>query len=59
MGTRGRGRFAQLILGSTAEQVIREASCPVLTVGRAPDRFVGQVHQKSDNKSDAGVLTPP
>jgi nucleotide-binding universal stress UspA family protein len=59
MGTRGRGRFAQLILGSTAEQVIREAPCPVLTVGRAPERFVGQVHHRADQKPDEAVLTRP
>ena len=59
MGTRGRGRFAQLILGSTAEQVIREAPCPVLTVGRAPERFVGQVHHKAGQKRDEAVLTRP
>lgn len=33
MGTRGHGGFAKLFLGSTAEQVIRHATCPVLTVG--------------------------
>ena len=59
MGTRGRGRFAQLILGSTAERVVREAPCPVLTVGRAPERFVGQVHHKADQKRDEAVLTRP
>jgi len=32
MGTRGRGGFARLLIGSVAESVIRTASCPVLTV---------------------------
>ncbi len=32
MGTRGRGRFAQVLLGSVAERVVRHAHCPVLTV---------------------------
>lgn len=37
-GTHGRRGFSRLFLGSVAEQVIREASCPVLTVhGQAPD----------------------
>jgi len=35
MGTHGRTGLRQLVMGSVAEQVLREASCPVLTV-RAP-----------------------
>ena len=35
MGTHGRKRLAQLLLGSVAERTLRQASCPVLTV-RAP-----------------------
>jgi nucleotide-binding universal stress UspA family protein len=31
MGTRGRGRVARGLLGSTAERVIQRAPCPVLT----------------------------
>ena len=38
MGTRGRGRLTQFLLGSVAEAVIRGASCPVLTVGHEPVR---------------------
>ena len=33
MGTQGRGGMKKLLLGSTAETVIRHATCPVLTVG--------------------------
>ncbi len=33
MGTRGRSAVARLVLGSTAEETFRNASCPVLTVG--------------------------
>lgn len=36
MGTRGRGRLARFTLGSTAESVIRLATCPVITVSHAP-----------------------
>ena len=36
MGSRGRGRFAQFVLGSTTEAVIREAPCPVVAVSREP-----------------------
>ena len=32
MGTRGRGGFARVLMGSIAESVIRTAPCPVLTV---------------------------
>jgi nucleotide-binding universal stress UspA family protein len=32
MATRGRGRVARWLLGSTADRVIRSAPCPVLTV---------------------------
>jgi nucleotide-binding universal stress UspA family protein len=34
MGTHGRARLEQLVLGSVAEQVLRQASCPVVTVKR-------------------------
>jgi nucleotide-binding universal stress UspA family protein len=33
IGTRGRSGMARAILGSVAEEVFRQASCPVLTVG--------------------------
>jgi len=33
MGSHGRGGITRLLTGSTAEQVYRHASCPVLTVG--------------------------
>jgi universal stress protein A len=36
MGTRGAGRLSHFLLGSTAEAVIRQASCPVLTVSHEP-----------------------
>jgi nucleotide-binding universal stress UspA family protein len=38
MGTHGRTGFAHVVLGSTAEKVVRHARCPVLTVpvGREP-----------------------
>jgi hypothetical protein len=32
MGTHGRTWLARLLMGSVAEQVVRKASCPVLTV---------------------------
>lgn len=33
VGTRGRTGFGKAILGSVAEEIVRKASCPVLTVG--------------------------
>ncbi len=33
LGTHGRGGLRKLALGSVAEQVLRQAQCPVLTVG--------------------------
>lgn len=39
MGTHGRGAVQQLLLGSVAEQVVRQAPCPVLTV-RDPNHTV-------------------
>jgi nucleotide-binding universal stress UspA family protein len=36
MGTRGRGRLTQFLLGSVAEAVVRAAPCPVVTIGHEP-----------------------
>jgi nucleotide-binding universal stress UspA family protein len=38
MGTRGRGEFASLILGSTSHRAIQLATCDVLIVKPDPDR---------------------
>lgn len=40
MGTHGRGRLAQFLVGSTAESVIRMARCPVMTVAHEPRKHV-------------------
>jgi hypothetical protein len=40
MGTHGRGRLAQFLVGSTAEGVIRLAKCPVLAVAHEPVRRI-------------------
>lgn len=36
MGTHGRSGLLHLLLGSVAEKVIRQAPCPVLTIGLTP-----------------------
>ncbi len=36
IGTHGRHGLARLFLGSVAERVVREASCPVLTIRNRP-----------------------
>lgn len=40
IGTHGRGRVAQLLLGSVAERVVRTAPCPVLSVREPEHDFV-------------------
>ena len=37
MGTHGRSGVGRLTLGSTAERVLRQSPCPVLTVGPEAD----------------------
>jgi nucleotide-binding universal stress UspA family protein len=39
LGTRGRGRFSKLLLGSVADQVLRSVHIPVMTVG--PEAHLG------------------
>ena len=38
MGAQGRGGFDLMLFGSTAEHVLRQAACPVLTVRAAGSR---------------------
>lgn len=40
MGTHGRGAMAHLLIGSVAENVVRKAPCPVLTIPTRGHDFV-------------------
>jgi universal stress protein A len=62
MGTHGRTGWRRLALGSVAEEVVRRAPCPVLTVGeRCDERKAPPAEQKAaDNvssKDDVAVGT--
>jgi len=39
MGSHGRTRLAQVLIGSVAEKVVRKAPCSVLVVKRSAQRF--------------------
>lgn len=41
VGTHGRGAFAHALMGSVAEQIMRTAPCPVLTVREHEREFAG------------------
>jgi nucleotide-binding universal stress UspA family protein len=47
MGTHGRKGFGRLLMGSVAEQVVRRAPCPVLTV-KKPVTAAGQPAEAAD-----------
>ena len=40
LATHGRGAIKQILLGSTAERVVRKAPCPVLTIKHPEHEFV-------------------
>lgn len=58
MGTHGRiGRLHEL-LGSVAESVVRNASCPVMTV-RRPDGEEESFAERIHHREPVGKQTPP
>jgi len=62
MGTHGRGCISQLFLGSTAETMIRKATCPVLTMGphvkpRCLDRFGNILYTTDFSECSMRALT--
>lgn len=66
MSTHGRGTARQLVLGSTAEEVLRLSRAPVVLVGPAFDASVpaasdarqGQILLCDDGSSGAGAVVP-
>jgi nucleotide-binding universal stress UspA family protein len=54
MGTHGRTALSRLVMGSVAEQVVRKAPCPVLTV-KAPFPEAGVKHESATPVTEAAV----
>jgi len=63
LGTHGRSRLSHLLLGSTAEAVVRQSICPVLTVPKeAPASAVtgpANVTQRVSGNGKGGVRRVP
>ncbi|HEX3150079.1 MAG TPA: universal stress protein [Gemmataceae bacterium] len=54
MGTHGRTGFRRLVLGSVAEEILRKATCPVLTV-KAPSAKAAATKTENDSLVGAGI----
>lgn len=54
MGTSGRSKFEEMIVGSNTERVVRYAKCPVLTVHEKPSEadFTNIVYATSMNENE-------
>ncbi len=48
LGTRGRTGFGKLLLGSQAEEILRRAQCPVLTVGPNAQLMTGKENELNE-----------
>jgi len=57
MGTHGRDGVAHMLIGSTAEGVVRHAPCPVLTVGH--DLAEAEAHRAAHSDELAAPIPPP
>jgi len=61
MGTVGRSRFEEILIGSNTEKVVRHSKCPVLTVHQKPSvnnfkKIVYATSMSEDEKDFAPVL---
>lgn len=50
IGTHGRGAIAHMLLGSVAENVVRNAPCPVLTVKHSEHDFIHPAQLPVENQ---------
>jgi nucleotide-binding universal stress UspA family protein len=57
MGTHGRTGLGRILMGSVAEQILRRADCPVLTV-KAPFTDTGSTPQPAGAERRQASLTP-
>lgn len=57
MGTHGRQGLSHLMLGSVAENIIRTAKCPVLTIGKASSQGAEQTSKNFEVKIK-NILVP-
>jgi nucleotide-binding universal stress UspA family protein len=58
VGSHGRGRLATLLLGSTAEDLVRRASCPVIVVRRTMHEIAPGVEIPTEKPSRRFFDTP-
>ncbi len=56
LGTKGRSGLARMVLGATAEKVVRRAACPVLVVREHEHDFVAA---NAFGLSQTGAITEP
>jgi len=57
VGTHGRAGLKKVILGSVAEELFRQASCPVLTIGPAVPAVTGKEFRRILLAADFGVAS--
>ena len=58
VGTRGKTGLEHVLLGSTAERIVRMAPCPVLTVPTAGPRLTGCASTEHPNSAPKRMLVP-